>query len=77
MLRVPWMMKLLKSRNLEVTQMSKVVWRKEGFDRLVYYSILFFGEGATIDEVDCNDDDGLRFRNSFTTESISSALQVC
>ena len=34
MLKVIWMMKFLKSRNLEVIRMLRVVWRnlKEGFD---------------------------------------------
>ena len=34
MLKATWMMKFLKSRNLEVIQTSKVVWRnlKEDFD---------------------------------------------
>ena len=58
MLKVIWMMKFMKSRNLEVIQMLKVVWRKwkhsEGFDaccllglahliiRLLYYPIVVF-----------------------------------
>lgn len=60
MLKAPWMMKLLKSRNLEVIQMSKVVWRKEGFDLSIILILFFLGEEMTVDVVDRDDDDVTR-----------------
>ena len=49
MLKATWMMKFLKSRNLEVIQTLRVVWRKEGFDSRRLYilyilNLFFFGE---------------------------------